>query len=123
MSIHWSECQLVRARRAADGVIEVQIKRRAWVDAQSASDAVALFSQLAGHAPAHALVDLARVQGSASELGSIYRQAGALVARVAVVASSRLGRMVARAMLELHRPHIPARIFGDHAEARAWLLG
>ena len=125
--IPWIECSLLRARRAEDGVLEVQIKRRAEVTLESATAALAVLGSLAGAGgPALAIVDLARVHGTRREARRCYREVTdairALVARVALVAHTRLAGLVARGLLELDRTIVPARVFRDPAAARAWLL-
>lgn len=120
-----AQTRTARLERLDEGTVVIRIA--AEVD-QSVEDAVANIASAKELHPGvcPVLIDLRVARPLAAETRHFYsgqKLTEAFSAMGLLVPTGAFGRMFGNVYLRVARPGIPARLFGDEAEARAWLRG
>jgi hypothetical protein len=108
-----------------DGILEFRYHDGVYLQVEDAEGLIRAALALTGdRVPLPTIVYLNDVRGStreAREYMAYSDENQRLSSRVALVVSSRVGRMLVNMLFGLSPPHIPTRAFTDDAAALAWL--
>jgi hypothetical protein len=108
-----------------DGILEFRYRDGIYLQLEDAEDLIRAALDFTGDdVPLPTIVHLGNVRGStreAREYMAYSDENQRLSSRVALVVTSRIGRMLVNLLFGLSPPRIPTRAFTDEAAALAWL--
>lgn len=108
-----------------DGILEFRYRDGVYLQIEDAESLIRAALDVAGDlAPLPTIVYLGNVRGSTRESREYMAYSDEnrrLSSRVALVVTSRVGRMLVNLLFGLSPPRIPTRAFTDEAAALAWL--
>jgi hypothetical protein len=106
-----------------DGILRVEIKPGAKVEARDAEAHVQLTAELVDERKAPLLADISRVLSTSREARSTYAgpRADEVLSALALLVDSPISMVIGNFYLRLSRPPFPCRVFSDKEKALDWL--